>query len=61
VQVFTAPAVGHMEIFVHATSLSSLPGPGKDGGHVWWRRSFPAVKLVGLQWLCPTCTDPPAS
>jgi hypothetical protein len=34
VQVFPGPPVGHMEIFVHATSLSFLPGAGKHGGHV---------------------------
>ena len=29
VQVFAAPAIGHMEIFVHASSLSLRAGKGK--------------------------------
>src|ERR1700722_15773360 len=58
VQVFPAPAVGHMEIFVHAISLSFLRCGGKRPGHDWWRCSFPAGKLVRLQWLCPHLYGP---
>jgi hypothetical protein len=34
VQVFAAPAVGYMEVFVHGTSLSFPVRKGKGGGAI---------------------------
>jgi hypothetical protein len=41
VQVFAAPAIGHMEVFVHTPSVSSLLRRGKLGDHLWWTLFFP--------------------